>query len=116
MLEVTESALNYLKDYMHQEKIDSAIRVTTTLGGCGGSTLKLALDEPKTNDKSFDHTGINFVVEESLHAICGTIKVDYIEKSDDACGCGSDGGFAVTSERYPSGSGDSRSCRSGSCD
>jgi len=111
MLEVTESALSNVKDYMRQHKVDSAIRITTMSGGCAGPTLGLAEDEVKENDRTFDHDGVSFVVDKSLFATCGAIKVDFIEKRDGGCGCG--GGFAVTSEKPLTSGG--CSCSSGSC-
>lgn len=114
MLEVTESALANVKDYMNQQKIDSAIRVSLISGGCSGPSLALALDEAKDNDHLFDHGGVSFVVDKGLAETCGAIKVDFIEKKDGGCGCGG-GGFAVTSEKSLSGSSCGCSCSSGSC-
>ncbi len=115
MFEVTQSALTNVKDYLRQQKIDSPIRVTMISGGCSGPSLGLALDEAKDNDKTFDHDGVSFVVEESLLASCGAVKVDFIEKSDGGCGCGGSGGFSVTSEKPLASGGCSCSCPSGSC-
>jgi len=116
MFEVTESALTSIKDYISQEKIDSPIRITKVSGGCAGPSLGLAIDDNiKENDKTFDYDGVSFVVEDSLFTACGATKVDYIEKSDDACGCGSNGSFAITSERPLSGSSCGCSCNPGSC-
>ena len=114
MLEVTKSALNNVKDYMRQQKIDSAIRITMMSSGCAGPSLTMAMDEAKENDRSFDHDGVSFVVDEWLLATCGAIKVDFIEKKDGGCGCGG-GGFIVTSEKPLSGGGCGSSCTSGSC-
>ncbi len=113
MLKVTQSALENVKDYIRQQKIDSAIRITMMSGGCGGPSLGLAQDEAKENDKTFDNDGVSFVVDKELSEICGTIKVDFIEKTGGGC-CGG-GGFAVTSENPLSGSGCGCSCSTGSC-
>ena len=112
MLEVTESALTNLKDYLDQEKIDSAIRVNLMSGGCAGPSLDLALDEAKDDDHTFDHGEVSFLVDKGLAETCGAIKVDFIEKKDGGCG---DGGFLVTSEKPLSSSGCGCSCSSGSC-
>lgn len=114
MLEVTEGALHNVKDYMRQQKIDSAIRVTLMSGGCAGPSLGLALDEAKDSDHVFDHGGVSFVVDKGLAETCGVIKVDFIDKKDGGCGCGG-GGFALTSEKPLSAPGSGCSCSSGSC-
>ncbi len=116
MFEVTKPALTNIKNYISQEKIDSPVRITKVSGGCAGPSLGHAIDDNiKEHDKTFDYDGVSFVVENSLFVACGAIKVDYIKKSDDACGCGSNGGFAVTSKRSLSGSSGGCSCNSGSC-
>ena len=114
MLEVTELAVENVKDYMRQEKIDSAIRVTLMSGGCAGPSLRLAVDEARDNDHSFDHDGVSFVVDKGLTETCGSIKVDFIEEKDGGCG-GGDGGFVVTSKKSLPSRGCSCSCTSGSC-
>ncbi|MBU0680712.1 MAG: IscA/HesB family protein [Proteobacteria bacterium] len=115
MLEVTPAALSNIKDYLRQQKIDSPIRITMISGGCGGPSLGLAIDEALENDDNFDHDGVTFVVDKSLFVTCGTVKVDFIEKSAGGCGCGGSGGFSITSEKPLSSGGCSCSCSSGSC-
>ncbi|MBU1232102.1 MAG: IscA/HesB family protein [Proteobacteria bacterium] len=113
MLEVTESALGNIKDYLSQQQIESAVRITIMSGGCSGPKLGLAVDEAKESDKVFDHDGVSFVVDKELSVSCGAIKVDFIvDKS--GCGCGG-GGFAVTSEKAIAGGNSGCSCSSGSC-
>lgn len=114
MLEVTESALGNVKDYLSQQKIESAVRITMMSGGCSGSSLGLAIDDAKENDNVFDHDGVSFLVDKELSDICGAIKVDFIEDKSGGCGCAG-GGFAVTSENPLSGGSCSCSCGSGSC-
>lgn len=117
MLEVTESALTNVKEYLRQQKIESAVRIVMMSGGCSGPSLGLALDEAKENDLTFEQDGMNFLVEKALAESCGTIKVDYLESSS-GCGC-SGGGFKITSEKPLTGDSDGGgcgcSCTSGSC-
>lgn len=115
MLEVTEIALTNVKEYMSQQKIDSAIRITLMSSGCSGSSLGLAVDEAKDTDHILERDGVSFVVDKKLVETCGLIKVDFIEKKDDRCGCGTRGGFAVTSEKPLNSGGCGCSCSSGSC-
>lgn len=114
MLEVTESALTNVKNYLDQQKIDSAVRVNLMSGGCGGPSLGLAIDDAKDNDHTFDNDGISFLVDKGVAETCGSIKVDFIENKDSGCGC-TEGGFVITSEKPLSGSSCGCSCSSGSC-
>lgn len=113
MLEVTESALDNVKNYLRQQKLESAVRITMT-SGCSGPSLGLSIDDAKESDKVFDHDGVSFVVDKELSLICGPIKVDFIVDKSAGCGCGG-GGFAVTSENPISGGSCGCSCGSGSC-
>ena len=45
MLEVTAAAVKNVKDYLSQNKIESAVRVSLMSGGCSGPSLSLSLDE-----------------------------------------------------------------------
>jgi iron-sulfur cluster assembly accessory protein len=115
MLEVTPSALNNIKDYMRQQKINSPVRITTMSGGCAGPSLGMVLDEAKENDQILDHDGVSFVVDKELLDTCQGIRVDFIEKRDGGCGCGTGGGFTVMSEKPLSAGGCGCSCTSGTC-
>ena len=115
MLEVTETAVTNIKEYLHQQKVASPVRIVMS-GGCSGPSLGLALDEAKENDLTFEQDTVRFVVDKALVETCGTIKVDYIE-SNSGCGC-SGGGFTITSKNPLSGESGGRcgcSCTSGSC-
>ncbi|OQX06644.1 MAG: hypothetical protein BWK76_25890 [Desulfobulbaceae bacterium A2] len=109
MLAVTSAALENLKDYMAQNSIEAAIRVTMQRS-CSGMGLGLALDEPKPADKVFEEGGITFLVDGDILASTGKITVDFVKSS--GCGCSGGGGFNVTSEKKIGGGG---SCSSGSC-
>ena len=108
---VTDLAVEKLKDYLAQNNIDSALRIALMQGGWSGPSLGLALDEPKENDKVYENDTLKFLVEESLLTTCGSIKVEYID-------AGPRSGFGITSTNPISG-GDggcsSGSCSSGSC-
>lgn len=113
MLEVTEAAAKNVKEYLNQQNIESAVRITMMSGGCSGPALGLAIDEAKENDLTFEQNGVSFLVEKGLSEICGGIKVDFIE-SGGGCGC-SGGGFSITSENpLPDAGGGCSSC-GGSC-
>jgi iron-sulfur cluster assembly protein len=105
---VTDLAVSKLKEYMEQNNIDSALRVALMQGGCSGSSLGLALDEPKENDKIFENNSLKFLIEKGLLETCGSIKVEYID-------AGPRSGFGITSAKPIGGGGCGGSCSSGSC-
>ncbi|MCI5167919.1 MAG: adhesin [Candidatus Electrothrix sp. GM3_4] len=121
MLEVTETAITNVKEYLRENNIESAVRIVMMSGGCSGSSLGLALDEAKENDLTFQQEGVNFLVKKSLAETCGTITVDFMDTtvSTDTSGSGcSGGGFSIKSENSLSGDekgGCGCSCTSGSC-
>ena len=111
MLDVTDLAVTKLKEYMAENKIESAIRIALMQGGWSGPSLGLALDEPKDTDETFDNDAVKFLVDNDLMKNCGDIKVDY----NDA---GYRSGFAISSTIPISGGsegGCGGSCSSGSC-
>lgn len=112
MLEVTEMAGQKLKEYLEQNKIDSAVRVAL-MNGCGGPSLGLALDGIKATDSSAEQEGVRVIIDNELLGQCGAVRVDFSEGS----GCGCSGGFAVTSSipLPKTGGGCGGSCASGSC-
>jgi Fe-S cluster assembly iron-binding protein IscA len=112
MLQVTESALENLKDYLEKNDINSAVRVIMQ-SSCSGTSLGLGLDDKKDSDKVFENDGVTFLVDDAIFATTGAIKVDYIKASSCGCGGGSgSGGFSVSSEKKLGRGG---SCSSGSC-
>jgi len=116
MLEVTAAAVKNVKDYLSQNKIESAVRVSLMSGGCSGPSLSLSLDETQSNDLTVEADGINFIIDKSLSATCGAVKVDFIESSG-GCGC-SGGGFTISCANPLPGArkgGCGGSCSSGCC-
>ncbi|MCI5142931.1 MAG: adhesin, partial [Candidatus Electrothrix sp. ATG1] len=108
------AAASNVKEYLKQQNIDTAVRITMMSGGCSGPALGLALDEAKENDLTFEQDGVNFLVEKGLAETCGTITVDYLESSS-GCGC-SGGGFNLTCEKpLPAATGSGCSSCGGSC-
>ncbi|MBA3013852.1 MAG: IscA/HesB family protein [Proteobacteria bacterium] len=112
MLDVTEMAGQKLKQYLEENKIESAVRVAL-MNGCGGPSLGLALDEAKATDAIADQDGVRVIIDNELLCQCGAVRVDFAEGS----GCGCKSGFSVTaSVPLPStGGGCGGSCSSGSC-
>jgi iron-sulfur cluster assembly protein len=106
---VTDLAVSKLKEYMEQNNINSALRVALMQGGCTGTSLGLALDEPKDNDKIFENNSLKFLIEKGLLETCGSIKVEYLD-------AGPRSGFSITSAKpLGGGGGCGGSCSSGTC-
>ena len=105
MFDVTDLAVQKLKEYLQQNSIESALRIALMQGGWAGPSLGLALDEPKENDKIFENDDLKFLVEEGLLNTCGSIKVEYAD-------AGPRSGFGITSANPIGGGG---GCSSGSC-
>lgn len=116
-MEVSDLAVNKVKEYLAENNITSAVRVAIMSGGCSGPVLSLALDEKKATDTAYAYDGVDFLVDGAVTAACGAIKVDYIQETS-GCGCSGSGGsgFSVSSEKpLATGGGCGGSCSSGSC-
>ena len=114
MLQVTESAVENIKEYLAENNISSAIRIVLQ-SSCSGTSLGLGLDDKKKSDRIFEEDGVTFLVDDGMFASTGAIKVDFITASS-GCGCGNSGGFSVTSEKpLRRGGCSGNSCSSGSC-
>ena len=94
MLTVTNPALTAIKEYMRQQHIDSAVRITMMGGCCIGENLRFTLDEMQPNDLSF-----TFLIDRELAAQCGAIKMDFAAEYDHCPCSGHNGGFNISSER-----------------
>lgn len=113
MFEVTETALEKIREHLTQNNITSAVRVIPQ-NGCAGPSLALILDEKKDTDQAHESGDVTVLVDSSLLDFCGGIKVDYVEKcaSQSGCSCSGGGGFSVTSTNpLPGGGG----CSCNSC-
>ncbi|WP_417911773.1 IscA/HesB family protein [Candidatus Electronema sp. TJ] len=116
MIEITDLAVKNVKDYLDQNKIESAVRISMMSGGCSGPSLSLSLDDVKEGDLTVEKDGISFLMDKGLSDTCGAVKVDFVESSG-GCGC-SGGGFTISCEKPLPGArsgGCGGSCSSGGC-
>ena len=80
---------------------DQALRIAVRGGGCSGFQYALALDQKKSDDHVFEHSGVAVIVDKvSMQFVFGS-EVDYVEGLQGAgfqvnnpnvvaaCGCGS---------------------------
>ena len=98
MLHVTETALSALKEHMRQHSINAAVRITMMGGSCAGENLRFTVSERQLNDLIFNFDGLAFLLDRSLSARCGEIKVDFAAEYDHCPCSGRSGGFSISSE------------------
>ena len=78
MFTVTQKALEVIKDFIKENKADSAVRITLSMG-CSGPALGMALDEPGNNDEVFEEKGTKFIIEKDIYNQAKPINVDFID-------------------------------------
>lgn len=102
MVDVSESALQVLADYIGTQEINKAIRITPMAGNCAGPHLRLRACEAQASDSLFQHGDVLFVVNHELLAECGSIRVDYVAACDSCCCSGGCAGFRISGKKkYP---------------
>jgi iron-sulfur cluster assembly protein len=103
MLTVTDKALEIIKDFLKDKKVDASIRVFLNMG-CSGPSLGMALNEAQNElDEVIQAGGTTFVIEKDLLNQVKPINIDFIATPQGA-------GFKLTSS-LPEGGG----CGSCSC-
>jgi len=109
MIEITTLAAKKLSTYLLENKITSPVRITT-MNGCSGPSLGLALGEPKDDDHVHKNEMFTLLIDRELSQSCGKVTVDYLKRS-------SGGGFSIASTKpLPStGCGCGSSCSSNGC-
>lgn len=91
-----EKATLVLKDILKDKNADSKIRVYFAGIGWGGPSFGLALDEQKSDDKTYSIDGIDFIMSESDYNQYGNMVILDTgygfkvapESADDGDGCG----------------------------
>jgi iron-sulfur cluster assembly protein len=106
MLTVTDKASEVIKEFLKDKKENSTIRITMA-ESCCGTSLGMALDEAKSEDKVFDEKGTKFVIDKDLLSQVQPITVDFIETP-------SGSGFKLSSSLAEPAGGCGSSCGSGS--
>lgn len=103
MFTVTEKANEKITDFLNNQKELSYIRLFLSEGGCSGSFLGMALDEPSENDEIIKDNGVTYLIDKLLLEQAKPISVDFIEADTGS-------GFSISSS-LPKGTGCS-SCSS----
>ena len=77
MFEVSEEALEKIRQFLEAQKGLQSIRILMTEGGWKGPYLVMALDEQKENDEVFTVKDVTFLVENKLFERVKPIHIDY---------------------------------------
>lgn len=81
MFEVSEKALEKMRQAQQGQEGPLSIRVFKTEGGWKGPHLVMAFDEQKENDEVFTMKGITFLIEKELYERSKPIHIDYTESA-----------------------------------
>ena len=85
MLKVTTAAQKEFDDYFKGKDV-KPVRIFLAGYGCGGPSIRLAIDELKEDDISYDIGGIKYIANKEFISNARPIEIDYKA-----------GGFAITS-------------------
>ena len=77
MIDITEKALDEVKNYFSKEEWIRPVRIFL-MQGCV-KALALALDELRETDDVFVFDNHTFVIDKELHEAVKDIKIDYID-------------------------------------
>jgi Fe-S cluster assembly iron-binding protein IscA len=80
MINVTREAGQAIMNYLLAQKIDSRTLRVYLGGGCGGSSLRLVLDEAGDSDALYESDGLSYTIEKSLEEQLGDIAVSLISE------------------------------------
>jgi iron-sulfur cluster assembly protein len=78
MFEVTEKAVEMIKEFLKDNDDTGKIRVMMMEGGCSGPSLGMSLDELQEGDEVFEKDGVTFIIEKDLFESATPITVDFI--------------------------------------
>lgn len=100
-ISITEKAAEKVRTAMDKEgKVDSALRLYVSDGGCSGFQYELVFDEKKSDDELIEARGVKIIIDmESAKYLDGS-EIDYVESvmgegfkvnnpnATETCGCG----------------------------
>lgn len=91
MIELTQAAVQAIKEQVAAPG-ETHLRVRLQSAGCCDPVLALLIDEPAADDQRTTIDEINLLVDPHTAETCGTINIDYSEKSWAQ-------GFVITSQK-----------------
>ena len=77
MFEVSEEAMEKIKQFLAEQEAPQAIRVLMNEGGWRGPHLIMALDAQKEDDEVGTERGATFVIEKALFERVEPIRIGY---------------------------------------
>ena len=82
MLNVTEQAGQAIKDYLAEQNIEGDVLRIFFASGCGGGSLRIALDQPSELDNIYELDGLKYAIEKDLDQELGDVFVSIIQEGD----------------------------------
>ncbi|MCL5123741.1 MAG: hypothetical protein M1511_04425 [Deltaproteobacteria bacterium] len=80
MFEVSEEAMEKIKQFLAEQEAPQAIRVLMDEGGWRGPNLIMALDAQKEDDEVLTERGVTFIIEKALFERVKPIRIGYTLK------------------------------------
>jgi len=96
MLDISNEAVQQLKELKDRQGPDSSIRIGILSGQAAGAKLGVTTDIANEKDEMFTFDGLEIVVDRALLDYCESITVEFV--LIEGGGCGSGGGFKITSQ------------------
>lgn len=79
-ISITERAAGKLKAAMEKDgKMDSALRIYVTGGGCSGFQYELAFDQKGADDEMIEADGVKIVIDRLSAKYIDGSEIDYVE-------------------------------------
>jgi len=102
MFEVTEKAIEMIREFQKDKAEIPPIRLKLFPSSCGSPTIQMTLDEPQEDDETFHDGGLTFLMNKQLLEQVKPVKIDYVSAAP-----GDSAGFSISanmSKAVPSGS------------
>ncbi len=80
MLNVTEQAGKAIKDYLAGQEIQGDVLRIFLSSGCGGGSLRIALDQPGEGDNIYELDGLKYAIDKTLETELGDVFVAIINE------------------------------------
>lgn len=103
MIAVTDNAVKHLRDLLKDRSGEAGLglRLLVQKGGCAGMEYAMKLDMPQKDDRIFDQSGVNIIVDAASLTVLDGSSLDYQDTLNESgfkvnnpnasrsCGCGS---------------------------
>jgi Fe-S cluster assembly iron-binding protein IscA len=103
MFQVTEKAIEMIREFQKDKDQIPPIRLKLFASSCGSHTIQMTLDESQENDETFNDGGLTFLIDKELLEQVKPIKIDYVLTAS-----GHGDGFSISANL-------SKAVSSGSC-